>query len=242
MASTSRWVSRQTAAAGEFDLSDKTDARSGIWTLPRLKRAPAPAWAIEVKRPLCKARVSGQALRSKFAVGGSLARRSPPAHRWRPARTLPPARCPANRRYGLLHQRGEQLESLDWIDFATGRRLTIANGPHGGIDHATIDATPVRSFAWTERSADKAITGSPSARPASTSKGRLSSAQPIHWMGSGTNPASAVEPAMGAGHRPCICSGTVYPSYTHETAAGDAFHGGFRLITDTDSNHLSGEQ
>ena len=52
-ASTSRWFPRQTAGAlVNFDLSDKTDAGRGIWTLPRLKRAPALHGQSRVKRPL----------------------------------------------------------------------------------------------------------------------------------------------------------------------------------------------
>ena len=58
-----------------------------------------------------------------------------------------------NGRFGLLHQRQAQIESLDWIDFASGRRLTIASGQHGSIDHATIDATG-HMLAWSVRSTD----------------------------------------------------------------------------------------
>ena len=158
-----------------FDLSDKTDARSGIWTLPRLKRAPAPAWAIEGETTF----VQGTRFVKRYAANSLSVVRWPDGRRLHTVAAGQNARLRAlsgNGRYGLLHQRQEQLESLDWIDFATGRRLTIASGPHGGIDHATIDATG-RSFAWTERSAgsDNRVTvrkasidveGTPVIRPA----------------------------------------------------------------------------
>ena len=158
-----------------FDLSDKTDDRSGIWTLPRLKRAPAPAWAIEGETTF----VQGTRFVKRYAENSLSVVRWPDGRRLHTVAAGQNARLRAlsgNGRYGLLHQRQEQPESLDWIDFATGRRLTIASGPHGGIDHATIDATG-RSFAWTERSAgsDNRVTvrkasidveGTPVIRPA----------------------------------------------------------------------------
>lgn len=135
-----------------FDLSDKTDTRSGIWTLPRLARTPVPAWAANGETTF----VQGARFVKHYS-GDSLA-----VVRWPDGRRLYAVGADhnarlralsANGRFGLLHQRREQIESLDWIDFATGRRLTVASGRHGGIDHATIDAVG-RTAAWTERSGD----------------------------------------------------------------------------------------
>jgi hypothetical protein len=168
-----------------FDLSDKTDARSGIWTLPRLKRAPAPAWAIEGETTF----VQGARFVKRYAANSLSVVRWPDGRRLHTVAAGQNARLRAlsgNGRFGLLHQRQEQLESLDWID---SRQGGASPSPAGRTAVSITPPLTLRADRSPGPSAPQAATtGSPSARPASTSKGHLSSVQPIHSMRSGRSP------------------------------------------------------
>ncbi len=135
-----------------FDLSDQADAGRGIWAVPRLTRAAAPAWASADETTF----VPGARFVKRYAGDSLSVVRWPDGRRLYTVAASPNVRLRSlsgNGRYGLLHQRQEQNESLDWIDFATGRRLTLASGPQGNIDHASIDLAG-RMVAWSERSTD----------------------------------------------------------------------------------------
>ena len=135
-----------------FDLADKTESRSGIWTLPRLTRAQLPTWAREGEMTF----VQGARYVKRYTGNLLSVVRWPDGRHLHTVTASQNARLRAlsdNGRFGLLHQRQAQIESLDWIDFASGRRLTIASGQHGSIDHATIDATG-HMLAWSVRSTD----------------------------------------------------------------------------------------
>lgn len=135
-----------------FDLSDKADARSDIWTLPRLARVPGPAWAAIGETTF----VHGTRFVKRYTENSLAVARWPDGRLLYAVKVDHNARLrsiSANGRFGLLHERQERLEVLDWVDFASGRRLTVASGQHGGIDHATIDSAG-STVAWTERGAD----------------------------------------------------------------------------------------
>ncbi len=131
-----------------FDLSD---GNAALWRLPMLATMPPPAGFSDNENTF----VPGSAYVKQYANQtlsvsswpGGKALYTVPASRAVRIRALS-----ANGRFGMLHERQTAGESLDWIDFATKRRVTLATG---SIDHATISATG-SSGAWSARDPETA--------------------------------------------------------------------------------------
>ncbi len=132
---------------------DVSDAGQALWRWPDLRRDPLPPWAL------------GSEL--TFVAGSGFVKRyseqTLTVVRWADGEALYAIDAPrglrlrglsSDGRYGVTQHRTGNTETLEWIDFATGLRRTIAQRSHGSIDHAAIDASGMH-IAWAERSGDK---------------------------------------------------------------------------------------
>ena len=135
-----------------FDLSDRGSggtASSLAWRLPTLKALELPAWAVDGQTTF----VAGSRLIARY-LGNTLA-----VARWPsgklihsvPASTSVRIRqLSGDGRFAVVHERINGADALGWIDFATAKRVPMAQG---SIDHAAISATG-QALAWSMRSAD----------------------------------------------------------------------------------------
>jgi hypothetical protein len=136
-----------------FDLSDTgntnaTDgARAGAsWQLRSLAHRPSPNWMSKDEVTF----IPGAQYVKRYSEGAlSIVSWST----GKPKYTLPKTRTVRIRqlsqdgRYGVIHERLQQTDSLVWLDFATGTRVALSEG---SIDHAAINASGTR-VAWARR-------------------------------------------------------------------------------------------
>lgn len=130
-----------------FDLSDKGAA---LWRIPTLATITPPAWLSEGEATF----VPGSAFIKHYARETLSVARWPGGqamHSVTASRAVRLRELSANGRFGVLHERQASGETLDWIDFSTQRRVSLAAG---SVDHATINATG-NAVAWSLRDADK---------------------------------------------------------------------------------------
>jgi len=126
-----------------FDLSDRGTT---LWQLPSLALSETPNWLGQAESTF----VPGSRFVKRYAdntlsvlnwPSGKVAFQIPAS------RDVRVRELSANGRFAALHERNATGESLDWIDFATGRRLPLTTG---SIDHASINSTG-NALAWSLR-------------------------------------------------------------------------------------------
>lgn len=126
-----------------FDLSDHA---ASIWQVPSLALMATPAWLREAENTFVPGsrfvkRYDANTLALLNWPGGKVAFQIPAS------RDVRVRELSASGRFGTLHERHATGESLDWIDFLTGRRLPLTTG---SIDHASINPSG-NSVAWSLR-------------------------------------------------------------------------------------------
>lgn len=135
-----------------FDLGDRSDDRSGAWTLPELAVATLPAWATGGEASF----VPGTGFVKRYQDEALALLRWPDGramHTVAAGATTRLRALSASGRFGLLHERRDSEEALDWMDFATGKRLSVVRAAAGSIDHAALSADG-RQLIWAQRSPD----------------------------------------------------------------------------------------
>ena len=130
-----------------FDLSDAANANANAnWQLRSLARRESPKWMGKDEATF----IPGAQYVKVYSEG---ALSIVPWSTGKPKYTRPMARTVRVRqlsgdgRYGVIHERLAQTDSVAWLDFATGTRVQLGEG---SIDHAAINANGTR-VAWTQR-------------------------------------------------------------------------------------------
>lgn len=129
-----------------FDLSDRGAA---IWRVPSLAPVAPPVWLGDAENTF----VPGSSFVKRYGDDTLSVLRWPSGkviHAVPASRSVRLRELSASGRYGALHERRDVGESLDWMDFATRRRVALTTG---SIDHATINAAG-NAVAWSLRDAD----------------------------------------------------------------------------------------
>lgn len=131
-----------------FDLSDR--GGTTLWRVPSLAFMATPTWLGEAENTFVPGsrfvkRYAGNMLSILSWPGGKVAFQTPAS------RDVRVRELSSNGRFGALHERSSTGEALDWIDFATGRRVRLTTG---SVDHATISSTGT-AMAWTLRDPTK---------------------------------------------------------------------------------------
>ena len=130
-----------------FDLSDAANASaSAMWQLRSLAPATLPKWMNTGEVTF----IPGAQYMKQYSDG---ALSIVPWSTGKPKYTTPTARnvrvrqLSGDGRYGVIHERLAQTDSVAWLDFATGRRVQLGEG---SIDHAAISGNGA-NVAWTQR-------------------------------------------------------------------------------------------
>ena len=134
-----------------FDLSDVANANSDAgfnssWKLRSLRPSPPPHWMNKDEVTF----VPGAQYLKRYSEGllSIVSWASGQPKYARPlARTVRVRQLSHDGRYGVIHERLQQTDSVAWLDFATGRRVPLGEG---SIDHAAINASGTK-VAWTRR-------------------------------------------------------------------------------------------
>ncbi len=130
-----------------FDLSDTSDASQvASWRLRSLAPAKSPAWMNKDEMGF----IPGAHYVKQYSKGAlSIVQwaTGKPKFTTPMPRTVRVRQLSGDGRYGVIHERLAQADSLAWFDFATGARAQLGEG---SIDHAAIDATGTQ-VAWTQR-------------------------------------------------------------------------------------------
>ena len=127
-----------------FDFSDAINAS---WRIKSLARVSTPRWVKENEASF----IPGAKYVKVYADGAlSIVPWSTgkPKYTTSLARSVRVRQLSRDGRYGVVHERLSQTDSVAWIDFATGKRMQLGEG---SIDHAAINANGT-SVAWTQRS------------------------------------------------------------------------------------------
>lgn len=130
-----------------FDLNDTANASSkSQWALRSLVPTDLPKWMNTGEVTF----IPGAAFVKRY-LNGEMAivpwSSDKPKFATRLARSVRVRQLSSDGRYGVIHERLPQTDSLAWIDFASGQRVKLGEG---SIDHAAISATG-SLVAWTER-------------------------------------------------------------------------------------------
>lgn len=129
-----------------FDLSDRG---ATIWRVPSLASVAPPAWLGDAENTF----VPGSTYVKRYGDDTLSVVRWPSGkvvHAVPASRAVRLRELSTSGRYGALHERRDVGESLDWMDFATRRRVPLTTG---SIDHASINAAG-NAVAWSLRDAD----------------------------------------------------------------------------------------
>lgn len=127
-----------------FDLSD-SGAR--LWSLPRLRPTELPQWAQDGEFTF----VPGSAFAKRYLDGRLHVVRWPSGvaiHTVSASRSARLRQLSKAGHFGILHERTEHDDLIDWIDFANNRRTTLARG---SIDNAALHGSG-KFVAWSARS------------------------------------------------------------------------------------------
>lgn len=126
-----------------FDLSDRVSAG---WRVRSLALTPSPRWMNQDEVTF----IGGAQYVKRYANGTlSIVQWTTGKAKFTAlmARSVRVRQLSRDGRYGVIHERLPQADSVAWFDFATGTRTQLA---HGSIDHAAINADGTK-VAWTER-------------------------------------------------------------------------------------------
>ena len=138
------------ASIVNFDLSD---GGATAWRVPTLASLTLPVWMTEGETTF----VPGSRFVKRYARGAMSVARWPsgtPVYTMKAERTVRLRQLSATGRYGALHSfsaLNTANQSLDWIDFATQKKVHIASG---SIDNAALNASGSR-VAWVLRSSEQ---------------------------------------------------------------------------------------
>lgn len=128
-----------------FDLSDAASANT-IWQLRSLTHGKSPTWMNKDEVTF----IPGAQYVAQYSKG---ALSIMPWSTGKPKYTRPLTRAVRVRqlsgdgRYGVIHERLAETDSVAWLDFATGTRVPLGAG---SIDHAAINGNGSK-VAWTQR-------------------------------------------------------------------------------------------
>ncbi len=129
---------------------DPSDGILGLWQRPSLASTNPPAW-ISVGETTF---VPGSMFVKRYVADTLSVARWPSGinvYTLAVPRSVRLRQLSTTGRYGVLHQRDDTVEALEWVDFASQKRVRL---DAGSIDHAAINSSGSR-VAWAQRNHEK---------------------------------------------------------------------------------------